>query len=164
MDETTYLTDELRPVAEWVGEDVSDLVKKYEAAVAEHPEPRFVEVARAEPDTRGAADFHKEYNLTIVPRVLVLRVSVDAQTGADWHAKVEVTPTVFGYKLKSSGFELSRLNSSITIHPAISVAGADLTLGFYGPKLCFGVSGDVWYWALKKHKKPIDASNLFCLM
>ncbi|MER5780149.1 hypothetical protein ABT104_00245 [Streptomyces mobaraensis] len=67
--------------------------------------------------------------------------------------------TIFGIRRISS-----QPDWDAKIHPAISVAGADLTLGFYGPNLCFGVSGDVWYWALKKHKKSIDAPNLFCLM
>jgi len=161
-DPVAYIAEQLKPLADEIGQDANDLAWTYIQAISSDPQ---VDVQPLEgfAAPAAAAEFHKEFNVTVVSGVLSLLVAVDAETGENWKAALTVTPTVFGYGLDPSHLELSRDQSEITIHPAIAVAGVDLTLGLYGPKLCFGVSGRAWYWAFGKHYKAFEARDLFCI-
>lgn len=105
----------------------------------------------------------KSFDVTAVPGVLSLTVDVDFTTGDDWKASLKITPKVFGIDMGASAAELSSTNSSITMHPSVATAKADITLGFYGPDLCFGIKGNACYWAISWHCQDFDASDLFCL-
>ncbi|MFD7104762.1 hypothetical protein [Streptomyces celluloflavus] len=86
------------------------------------------------------------HELTVVPKVLSVTVTAQLSGGENWKALLEFTPKVFETPLDTSSFELSRLNSHITIHPGMAVAKADLTIGLTGPELWFGVTGKACYF------------------
>ncbi|WP_026122198.1 hypothetical protein [Nocardiopsis halotolerans] len=141
------------------------LKNQYREAVAAHlRNPRPVELKEQE----GAAapphfDFSKTFEATIVPGVLSLRVVVSASTGENWSAHVRVSAVVFGKEMGDAEVNLSAVSSYIEIHPSVLLAKADLKIGFYGERLCFGVEGRACYWALGWHCTPVNAQNLFCL-
>jgi hypothetical protein len=160
-DPVVYIKEQLQPLADEIGQDSEDLAWTYIQAISTDPQ---VDVQPLEGASAAEDGFHKEFNVTVVPGVLSLLVAVDVETGENWSAALTVTPTVFGYGLDPSHVTLSRDQSEITIHPSIAVAGVDLTLGLYGPNLCFGVSGRAWYWAFGKHYKDFEAKDLFCIL
>lgn len=117
----------------------------------------------SESGSGAEGEFTKSFDLTIVPGVLQLRLDVSASTGENWSAGIKVTALVFGKNVGEAQIQLSALNSYVEIHPAILVAKADLKLGLYGDRLCFGVEGQACYWLFGWHCTPINAQNLFCL-
>jgi len=99
----------------------------------------------------------------VVPGVLSLRIDVSITGGDDWRGTLKVTAKVFGYDVGSSQAEISRTNSYIEIHPSVLLAKADLKIGLYGERLCFGVEGQACYWGFGWHCTPVNAPALFCL-
>lgn len=109
-------------------------------------------------------EFSRSFDLTIIPGVLQVRLDVHATTGADWNAGIKATALIFGTNVGESQIQLSATNSYVEIHPAMLVAKADLKIGLYGDRLCFGIEGQACYWApFSWHCTPIHAQNLFCL-
>ncbi|WP_141921617.1 hypothetical protein [Haloactinospora alba] len=80
-----------------------------------------------------------------------------------WRAVVDANAKVFGHKVGNSHFQLSRMSSYIEIHPGAFLTKADLKIGVYGERLCFGIDGQACYWAWTWHCTPIHAHGLFCV-
>ncbi|MFE7607289.1 hypothetical protein [Streptomyces celluloflavus] len=165
MDATPHLIEKLNPVAQWIGRSPEELAAQYEGAIAAHPVPEIREIPQqAYAASGGGQGFRKEWDLAVVPRVLALKIAVQATLGENWGASLEITPTVFEKELDTSRLEFSRTHSALTIHPAMLLAGADLEIGFFGSRLCFGITGDAWYYRpFEKVHNPITAKTEFCL-
>ncbi|MFG2226935.1 hypothetical protein [Streptomyces sp. NPDC048644] len=143
----------------------------------EELQDRYTEVLKSENLTPtveniSAASDAPGYDLTVVPGVLSVAVAAELEGGDNWKAKLTFTPKVFGHGLETSGFYLSSVNSHITIHPGMAVAKADLTIGFSGPKLSFGVTGNACYFGHEGDSpfsgwgwicSDVNATNLFSL-
>ncbi|MCC3764517.1 hypothetical protein K3N28_15750 [Glycomyces sp. TRM65418] len=161
------------------GMEVNDLRGQYFEAVARHLEnPSPIKVGPAQdgggPGEGGPLVAYDESDdeggpggstdITIIPGVVAIKVEYTVQMGDDWKASVTVTPTIFGNGVGSSSFELSRTHATIDLHPSVVVAKADLTIGFSGEKLCFGVSGQACYLGFGWQCQSFSANNLFCLL
>ncbi len=108
-------------------------------------------------------DINKSYSITVVPGVLAVRVDVGIRMAANWYGKVVVTPTIFGKGVGSSEAQVSRAQSFIEIHPSALLVKADLKIGIYGDKMCFGIEGRACYWAFGWKCQSFDKQGLFCL-
>lgn len=110
-----------------------------------------------------SGDINKSYSITVIPRVLAVRVDVGVRMAANWYGKVVVTPTIFGKALGSSEAQISRAQSFFEIHPGALLVKADLKIGIYGDKMCFGIEGRACYWAFGWKCQSFDKQGLFCL-
>ncbi|MEV8631005.1 hypothetical protein AB0395_05050 [Streptosporangium sp. NPDC051023] len=153
----TYAQGQLQPIADEIGQDAEELAWTYVQAIS--AEPRIT----LQPREEGETETHKEYVLTLITGVHSLLVAVDTHPGDNWTADVAMTSTAFGHSLDPSSLRLSGAESEGTIHPSLVVHSADVTLGFYGPGLTFGVSGQSWYRTLGKHTQDFTFEDLFSL-
>lgn len=159
-------------LARATGIEVGDLRKRYVDTLEQYiKSPKRVEVGEATVlenltntfDTGADFEINKAYTITVVPGVLAVRVDVGIQPLEDWYGKVTVTATVFGKNVGTSEAQISRLQSFFEIHPGALVVKADLKIGLYGEKLCFGIEGTACYWGFGWKCQDFNKQNLFCL-
>ncbi|MEV4400366.1 hypothetical protein [Nonomuraea sp. NPDC049607] len=155
-DPVVYIKEQLQGFADEIGQDAEDLAWTYIQAISTDQQPDLQPL-------EGETATHKEYSLVLIPGVHSLLIEVDTHPGGTWTADVTVTPRLFGYGLDPSHLQLSGARNEGTVHSSTNVFGADVTLGFYGPDLSFGVSGQSWHWAFGKKVKDFKFENLFRL-
>jgi hypothetical protein len=146
--------------------EVNDLRGQYYDAVAHHlndPKPITVGPAQGRGEGGYAGGPSDSIDITIIPGVVAIKVGYSAELGNDWKVSVTVTPTIFGHGVGGSSFELSRTHATIDLHPNAYVAKADLTIGFFGERLCFGVNGQACYLGFGWQCQSFHANDLFCL-
>jgi hypothetical protein len=169
LDEIGFIPEEdWEYIARRTGRSVEQAKRDYRDGLRSHlRNPRPVTIEEVPPEAaslvEAAHEINKSFDITVVPAVLSLRIDVSISGGEDWHGTLKVTAKVFGHGVGSAHAQLSRTNSYIEIHPGVLLAKADLKIGLYGERLCFGVEGRACYWGFGWHCTPINAQGLFCL-
>ncbi|MFC5724184.1 hypothetical protein ACFP1Z_28895 [Streptomyces gamaensis] len=167
-EETAELTNELQDLVNLINTRVpgsnvnlADLEDQYIAAVGDISSDAASKMTLL--DLSTGTD--PKYSFEPVPGVLKIEVDATFTTGADWRLTVVVTPKVFGYDLGAIRLaDFSRDSKEVTIHPSALVAGADITVGVYGPRNCVTIKVNGWYNVLfTKDSIYHEFNDLFCI-
>ncbi|SDC77176.1 hypothetical protein SAMN05216174_104202 [Actinokineospora iranica] len=87
------------------------------------------------------------YSLTVVDSISVsVGGEFTAGDATSWSANLTASLMVSGRTVWTTSYNLSPENYYVRYTPNVGIAKADITVGFFGQKLCFTASGNACYW------------------